>query len=208
MSPNVPEFKWTVRSETAAKLVADDKLSDEQIGKEVGLNRRTITRWRNHPEFKARVEKLIEEIHEAIKRKGIAHKQNRIDGYVDRHNRMRRVLDARAELYRDVPGGGETGLLVRRVNLIKVYESSESRPPENDADENLYPAKTWITVEEFAIDAALLREMRDLEKQIAVELGEWTEKREHTGADGAALIPGSLVSALDKAYGESSEETD
>jgi hypothetical protein len=31
----------------------------------------------------------------------------------------------------------------------------------------------------IAVDTALLKEMRETEKQLAMELGEWTEKQQH-----------------------------
>lgn len=42
-------------------------------------------------------------------------------------------------------------------------------------------------VEEFAFDAALARELRELEKQAAQDLGQWTEKKELYGADGTSI---------------------
>ena len=38
-----------------------------------------------------------------------------------------------------------------------------------------------VEVAEYAVDVALLREIREHEKQAAIELGQWTEKQEHTG---------------------------
>jgi hypothetical protein len=71
--------------------------------------------------------------------------------------------------------GGKTGLLVRE------YKGHSDLPV-------------------YKLDAALLKEMRDLEREIAIELGQWTEKKELTGAGGEPLLD-PLVAALEKAYG-------
>jgi hypothetical protein len=44
------------------------------------------------------------------------------------------------------------------------------------------------TVEEYAVDTALLKELRAHEQQAAQELGQWLDKHEHTGKDGESLV--------------------
>ena len=86
--------------------------------------------------------------------------------------------EARAVDMQDAPGR-KTGVLVRE------YKGHSDLPV-------------------YKLDAALLKEMRDLEREIAIEKGEWTEKRELTGAGGEPLLD-PLVAALEKAYGWSIE---
>lgn len=129
----------------------------------------------------------IAEHQAAIKRKGIAHQQNRIDAIVRRHQLLEQIMTERAEEYRhlraeraadptpqsdldkllgrrSVPAGGETGLLIRKVRAVGE-----------------------MIAEEFAIDTSLLDELLKHEADIAKELGERVEKREITGADGEPL---------------------
>jgi hypothetical protein len=61
----------------------------------------------------------------------------------------------------DVPGG-RTGLLVRTIKSIGSGEKA-------------------TTVEEFAVDTGLLREIRELELQVSKELGQFVEKHDVTG---------------------------
>jgi hypothetical protein len=100
---------------------------------------------------------------------GIAFLQTRVDGYNDRRNRLLQVIQERSEHgdFTDVPGG-RTGLLVRTVKQIGGGETAER-------------------VEEFAIDTGLLKELRELEKQAAQDLGQWSEKREISGDNGQAI---------------------
>lgn len=48
-------FEWTTRREKAAALVADDAKPDTVIASECGVTRRSLAKWKQAPEFKARV---------------------------------------------------------------------------------------------------------------------------------------------------------
>lgn len=162
-------FRWTEQRERAAEMLAEDRLSDEQIATALGLERTILWRWRQHPDFKARVQEHITAQREAIMRDGIADRVQRVAALNDRWQRMQRIIEARAaeeipehlaHIYGTMPGY-ETGLLVRQFKHV--------------ADS---------LVVELAVDTGLLREMREHEKQTAQELGQWTEKREHSGEIG------------------------
>jgi hypothetical protein len=197
MPQNAPEKTLTKKQEQAAAFVFDDKLSDEVIAEKIGINRKTLHRWKQLPAFAARVSELAQKAREAIAAKGIALKQNRLDSLVDLHKRMEQVIEERAAAYSDAPGG-KTGLLVRQVRFVKVYEAERA---EEDAEavgatEELEPQphggalrrrrrgdiveamKQCVEVADYAVDTGLLREMRETKKHIAVELGEWVEKRD------------------------------
>jgi hypothetical protein len=90
-----------------------------------------------------------------IKRQGIQLQQNRINGLAERHQLLLQVVEERATAMRNDAPGGSTGLLVEKVKETKFGPRYE-----------------------YAVDTGLLRELRELEKHIAQELGEWTEKSE------------------------------
>ena len=154
------DFRWTAQREKAAALVAEDRQSDEQIAAEVGVDRRTLFNWRAAPEFKARVQETVDAYRAAVRARGIAIVENRVAAQQDRWERMQALIQARAETHRNAPGG-ETGLLVRQVKMI-------------GSGPNAYE------VEEYVFDAALTREIRELEKHTSQELGQWTEKKDLT----------------------------
>ncbi|HEX7313286.1 MAG TPA: hypothetical protein VF297_05170 [Pyrinomonadaceae bacterium] len=131
------------------------------IAAEIGVERRTLARWKVTEQFRGRVTAIVEEVSAALTAQGIAARQNRLDALNDRQRRMAEVIRQRAENLKNVPGGGSTGLLVRQVKGIGKGEDFQ-------------------VVEEYAVDTGLLREMREHEKQAAIEVGEWTEKREHS----------------------------
>lgn len=173
---------FSTEKERAAFLVADDKLSDEQIAADLNIGRTTLHRWKTDAAFRARVEEIKAEVRAKLSALGIAARQNRLDALNDRARRMADVIKQRAENLKDVPGGGNTGLLVRQVKGIGKGEDFQ-------------------VVEEYAVDTALLREMREHEKQAAIEVGEWTEKREHTGKDGEDLFKHIVVEIVDRNEG-------
>lgn len=119
-----------------------------------------------------------------VKRRGIAHKQNRIDALVERHNLIMQVVAERAK-DPDVSGvpGGSTGLVVRQLkNVSHHYEKDPNNPRSKDIR---VIEEKW----EASLDTGLLRELREHEKQIAQELGEWSDKSEvqHSGRGGGPM---------------------
>src|SRR5450432_4783248 len=88
----------------------------------------------------------------------ISSRNARVQALQDRWDRLRQVIDERAASpdFAGVPGG-TTGL------LMKDYKGK-------DADTPVYK-----------VDAGLLAELRNHEKQAAEELGQWGEKRPLSG---------------------------
>lgn len=182
MALNGTEFKWTKKSLRAVKLVADGKLTSDEIVADLKIGRRTLFNWKDNPEFQGAVDEIVRGAAEAVKAKGIADKQNRIDALNRRRELMDRVIAARAEKYISSCAGGDTGLLVGQTRGVGRGEDFQ-------------------LVEDFSVDTALLKEMREHEKQAAIELGEWSEKREFTGKDGAPLTFVQLVQIADESNG-------
>ena len=175
-------FAWSGRADRAAVLVAEDLRTDVAIAAEAGIAERQLRRWKNHPDFAARVDQIRAELRAAVVAEGIANRQNRVDALNQRWQRMQMVIDARAIEHADV-AGGNTGLLVRQVKLVKIYSTTTSPDDVDEPDEAdvLISAKMSEQVAEYAVDTGLLKELREHEKQAAQELGQWTEKQEHTG---------------------------
>jgi hypothetical protein len=160
-------WRWDKKREKAAKLAAEGALTNDQIAAGVGLSPAGFDKWRATPEFRARVDEIVTAYADAIRDEGIANVKNRVAAQNDRWDRMKAVIAARAIELATVPGGS-TGLLVH------TYKLAGGREP--------------IVMDEYAVDTGLLAEMRAHEKQAAQELGQWTEKKELTGKDGAPLV--------------------
>jgi len=168
--------------ERAAQLCADDVLTDEQIAAKLGIGRRTIFNWRKEQSFVDRVAFHRRELAEKIRQEGIANRQNRVDAYNKRWGLLEEIRVARSEdeWLADVPGGS-TGLVVKQLKTVKHQYIPD--PDDEDGKPSQMLVETW----ESAVDTGFLNEFRQLEKQAAQDLGQWTEKKEHTGKDGAPL---------------------
>jgi hypothetical protein len=158
-SENFRENELTTRQEDAAKLVAADELSDKQIAEQAGISDRQLRTWKKLPAFSAAVAEHRAAWRETVMQQGIADQAKRVAALQDRWLRMRRVIDARAEDMADEVPGGETGLLVRQIKSIGFGANNQ-------------------TVEEYAVDTGLLKELRAHEEQAAKELGQWVDKHE------------------------------
>lgn len=154
MAQNDTDFQWNDKRAKAAQLLADGRLSDEEIALSIEGSRSQLARWKRHPEFQARVDQIVEETAERLKKQGIRLKENRLAQYQRIVDKMTALIEARGEEMGRTGeiAGGETGLLVRD------YKGKD--------------AETAV----YAFDASLVRELREHAKQAAVEVGEWTEQ--------------------------------
>lgn len=182
MRQETSEFKWSGKSSEAAQLLAEGSLTHADIAAKVGVSRQTVSRWLQNHEFAACVDSIIDDYRKAVRRRGLAVLERRVDALNDRWVRMRKVIDDRAADpdMAEVPGG-TTGLLVKDYKTVGSGESAVVR-----------------TI--YSVDTGLLKEIREHEKQAAQELGQWVEKgsQEVSGPNGAAV---AFEAAIVKVYG-------
>ena len=152
----MPDEKYTALSASAALLIAEGELTYPEIAKKLDIQRNTLIAWRKKPEFRKLVDEHLADLLAEAKSVGIAKVQIRVQHLQRRHDGLMAIIKARSEspLMASAPGGS-TGLLARDLKEVAGNE-----------------------VEVFKLDAELLRELRDIEKQIAQEVGEWTERLE------------------------------
>ncbi len=159
------------RQEKVAEAIAAGDRPDRAIAAALRVRPETIVRWRRQEAFTARVQALQDAMAAKVVSDGIALRTKRVAALSDRWNRMQRVIAERADdpAVADVPGG-QTGLMVHTVKMIGGGRSA-------------------TTIDEYAVDVGLLKELRAHEEQAAKELGQWVEKRsgEVTGKDGGPL---------------------
>lgn len=127
-----------------------------------------------------RIQDRIADYRTKIEAEGLASQQNRIDAYNRRWRLLEQIRDERSkdDWLADVPGGS-TGFVVKQLKTVKHQYIPE--PNDEDGKSSSMMIETW----ESAVDTGFLKEFRELEKQAAHDLGQWTEKREVTGKDGA-----------------------
>jgi hypothetical protein len=153
-------FKWSDERRTAALLLAEGNLTDAQIATQAGVCRQTIWNWKQIPEFTETIEGYLEEFRQEVRRRGLASRDRRIRALNERWSRLQRIIEERADdpKMAGVPGG-TTGLLLHNVKAVGAGEKAK-------------------VVDLYEVDTGLLKELRELEKQAAQELGQWVERQE------------------------------
>lgn len=160
-----------------AGLLAIGEHTDAEIAVEVGVTDRTIRNWKRKPEIQEKTARLKEAILAETERQiisqGFARKAQRIKRYNDRLELLDQVREERAAdpAMADIPGG-TTGLIVKTLKSVGFGENN-------------------MLVSEYGVDVPTLRETREIEKQMSMELGQWTEQHDITSAGEA--IPFTIV---------------
>lgn len=155
-------FKWDARKEEAAILLARGELTNEEIADKLDMGIATLFRWKNYQEFKERIDEFTAQFREAALKQEIGDLGKRLKRYNKRWQQIDQLIKERSiDEKNQRVAGGTTGLLARDIKG---------------------------EVEVWKFDAALVKEERELAKQAAIELGQWTEKADLT-SDGKPFAP-------------------
>ncbi len=183
--------RWWVLETTKARMAFNDYLAmgddrsleklcqeyQSRTGKAPTRQLSRLKRWSADFKWQERLAEIAERERAAIQAEGIANRQNRIDSYNDTLARLEQIIRERAADAQMVGvAGGETGLLVAEPMLVKVYDSGDK-----DGD-TLKPIKLSQIEYKYALDTGLLKALLDVKKQAAIELGQWEEKSQISGA--------------------------
>lgn len=162
MAEIVTKLSWRKGFAEAAVLLAADEITNDQIADQCGISVRTLYRIQRHPEFQERVAEHVAAFQAAMLRHSIAKRHKRIATLDRLHEKALSVIEERAAKMGDDAPGASTGLMVKSFKQIGAGPDA-------------------YAVEEYAVDTALLREIRAIEEQAAKELGQWEEKQAITG---------------------------
>jgi hypothetical protein len=162
---NFKSFRWTSKREQAAALVAQGNLPIPRIAESVGVSSRAINWWKRRPEFVARVEEHVDATRVAVRDRAISDRAGRLDALQERWHLLQLLMCSRAREMKDVPGG-ETGLLVKRLRFTRVSGGRALQLQE---------------VPDYQVDYQLLRELREMERQASMEMGQWGESNHRDG---------------------------
>jgi hypothetical protein len=173
-SPKEPR-KLSVKQLQAAMLVAEDKIYDSEIAKEVGVSKRTIETWKTWPEFQKAVTNFTNQVTARIRRRGIAVVERRVERLQTDWDRMQYIITARAKRFH----------ATRKAQLAAGGDDYDAELVPEEAETGLVilvETKSKFGVErKWVVDTALLAELRNHEQQAAKELGQWKDKTETTG---------------------------
>jgi hypothetical protein len=155
--------RWWNRPRTlAAQLLAEDELTDAQIGERVHKSRAWLTKIKRYPHVQERIAEIRQQMADAIVQAGIAVKVNRIKDAQADYDRLGAVIEARAQDTRYDEPGYATGLMAHKLKQIGAGKSA-------------------TLVDEFEVDTALVAERRVLRRSVAEELAQIQRPSEFHG---------------------------
>ena len=146
------------KHEESARLVSEDRLTDEQIAEKAGVTRKCLHQWKRRKAFAARVEELTRIWADRALKYGLARREKRVAVLSDMHNRLLTIIEERGQdAALQAVAGGRTGLVCK--TLKGIGKGSD-----------------FQTVEEYEVDTAILKEIRAIQEQVAKELGQHVER--------------------------------
>lgn len=172
------------RMERAARLVAEDDLTDEQIAETIGISKRQLERWKQLPDFKARVAQHVADITHQVMHSGYCRVDKRLQLLNTNVNRLEAIIGAKREqvLKEREAKRGELGEALdddeeMEQHYLKTLGELAAQP---GAETGLLirketPVKHGVQVEHL-IATHVIAEERALLKHIAQETGEWIER--------------------------------
>ncbi len=181
----------------AGITVAPQDTTVPRIARATGIAPQHLKRWRAHPHFATMVDGMTRQAAEFVLQRGIALKANRVMSLAARHGLLMEIIESRQEWYMEefpdeevefesssnddretvrIPGL-HTGVIVYRRK--RVGEGGFGRD-----------------VLEASIDMDLLRELREIEKQMSMETGQWQPSAHGNTATATKLYIGLNIDAV------------
>lgn len=158
----------SLRMAKAARLMAEEDLTQGQIAKRIGITQYALSRWKRHyPAFVQLVETYRIRLREDVLDRGIARKDVRLKKLAGMHARIERVIEKRAEYAELDPdwmnvAGAETGLLTLDRVCIGGGQHGEF-------------------VNKFSVDHDLIKRHNEILEQVAKEKGEFEPDKSPKG---------------------------
>lgn len=179
--------RLTKKQDKAAQLLAEDNLTTEQIAEQINVNPATIYRWQRKEHFRKRVTAVVEAYAARAMGTKMALRHKRIEAYNALIEDLYRVKGDRAgdSSLRSVPGAS-TGLINRvRFELVTTKDGKKASVPV------------------YEIDRSLLTSIREINEEIARELGHLpnTAPMIFNGVGVSMPANDALISAVCKALG-------
>lgn len=185
-------FRWTAAKARAAVLLAEDERTDVEIAAEAGVHVATLWRWRQHPDFAARVGDHVGRLQAGMLRYRIAKKRERMRVYDGMLSDALEIVASRKRRY--------TAELTAQAKVTPIRDGVD----EEDIRTRVVPdeaATGWIVetekvnaigirTTEWAFDGGLWRAVESVSEQAARELGQWVEKAEIGGMTTVVEIVG------------------
>jgi transposase-like protein len=155
--PKVEEL--TTRQQRALNLLVEGDRTLAAVAAEVGIQPTTLWRWRHEkPAFRNALREALAVAETDARQFAVAKRVKRVEALDEVHAGLLRMISERKARYagEDHPGAA-TGL------LVKTYKSIGSG------------AAAYAEIE-WAVDRPLIQALLEVQKQAAIELGQWSER--------------------------------
>src|SRR5688572_25636420 len=151
----------TRRQQHALNLLVEGDRTLAAVAAEVGVQPATLWRWRHEkPAFRDALREALAIAEMDARQFAVAKRVKRVEALDELHAGLLRIIAERKERFADENHpGAATGL------LVKTYKSIGSG------------ASSYAEVE-WAVDRPLIQALLEVQKQAAMELGQWSEKAE------------------------------
>lgn len=162
------KFKWTADKLMAAALLAEGRLTIPQVAERMKVTSRAVDKWKAHPEFAAKIRAIMAEAEQAVTQYAVAQKAQRVARLNQDWLSLQDVQDARKAAMADQDADP------LRLGQFRAAALAAGMTSGNVVVE-------WVTSPtggfrpQFKVDTSLLREVRDIEKQVAAELANWEQ---------------------------------
>lgn len=193
--PKVEEL--TTRQQQALNLLVAGEHTFAEVAADVGVQPSTLWRWRHEkPAFRDALREALAIAEIDARQFAVAKRVKRVEALDEVHAGLLKVIAERKERYaQEAHPGASTGLLIKSYKAIASGASA-------------------YTEIEWAVDRPLIQALLEVQKQAAIELGQWSEKAdvrlaaevEHRGPVRVirfeAQAPRADQEAIDAAYRE------
>lgn len=143
-------WEWDERKLRAVMLLVDGKWSDLEVAEAVHVHVDIIHSWKANPTFALKIKEILKGIEERLFQGTICNKVKRLQSMVERYEGMKQIIRERAACHSFDTIPGGRAGLFEWVKGRARY------------------------------DHLFAREMRELEKQIAIEMGQYIMKMDAT----------------------------
>jgi len=210
-SQDKQKWVWDDRKRAVAVAIAEDDFSDREIAAVYEVNLGTLHQWKGSPEFCAEVDRLQRDIWQRLSLFGYFNREKRLQRLHRLLERCRAVMHTREKVYsasleqvsdtaieslrseiealkpRIAASDGEIrkGLMRERSQLLEeLWRLEDGREQGTQLATGVMRKVLKKEGTDIVFDSALVKEERELLKQIAIELREWNEKKTEDDDDG------------------------
>lgn len=194
LAPAEKKFRWTKKADFAAQWLAEGNLYYKDIAAKLEIPVSRLNDWRQHTEFKARIQSLRDQYKDFIYNRGIARLELRVETYLQDWSDLEKIRLGRANQGTNGSAPVPPSEMVVEGEVISFSNPHGSGIPTQEGGAEVgngmfNPAggiETGFIVKDYkgkdadqpvyTFDKSLFDARLKLRQQLATELGQWQQK--------------------------------